>query len=269
MDIARIRFWKRRPAPEASGRVRQDVRGPRTGSQPAAPQRATKLIDAYSEPLLLAHSLLIGQDLGEPVEARTRILRMLDDAEKRAAAAGIGTALVTGARFPTVAFIDEAVLNSKWSGKGIWRGNPLQLEFFKINTAGQEFFTRLEGLRQEREENLQLIELYYACLAMGFEGKYKVLGREPLEALLRELASDLSEGRSRLEAISPSWQRPDDTPEVAGEGIPVWLSVGGFLAALLLIVALFALGSRISADREAGTIREYYIDVVSAGEDTR
>jgi type VI secretion system protein ImpK len=162
--------------------------------------------------------------------------------------------LIEGARFALVALIDETILSSQWTGRDAWRANPLQRELFKINIAGEEFYTRLDQLRGNLSENRAAVEVFYACLILGFEGRYKMLGREKLEGLIQQLAHDLTRGQAwKAENLSPAWHRPDEFHESVGEGIPVWMTVLGIAALVLILLLIF----RGVALHEAGTAASY------------
>jgi len=71
--------------------------------------------------------------------------------------------------FPVCAWIDETVLCSDWEEKDKWLRNPLQLVFFKTMNAGEEFFSRLDGIDPSARE---VREVYDYCLTLGFRGRY-------------------------------------------------------------------------------------------------
>lgn len=221
----------------------------------------TPLVDLFADLLLLAYSLQSPGDPGEPSQVRGRILELLAVAERRGREAGYDPASVDHARFAVVALLDELILGSSWAGRDTWRGNPLQRELFRINTAGEEFFTRLEGLRGGRGESRAALEVYQACLSLGFEGRYKIAGAEKLGALRRDVASEVSSGRTSLDSLAPRWEPRDQVPEAAGEGIPVWMTLLGVLGGAILLVAIFALAAGASAGRVAATVRELYIRI--------
>jgi type VI secretion system protein ImpK len=54
------------------------------------------------------------------------------------------------AKFALAAFADEIVYHSTWPGKTQWLQNPLQLQFFGINTAGDGFFNNLDSSHGQR-----------------------------------------------------------------------------------------------------------------------
>ncbi len=105
------------------------------------------------------------------------------------------------AKYALTAFIDELVLNSSWSGRDQWMTRPLQLDFFGEHTAGEGFFTRLATLRQGAEDNVDLLELYYYCMQMGFEGIYKIKGLEHLMALQVDLRAQIDSYRGPVESV--------------------------------------------------------------------
>lgn len=88
------------------------------------------------------------------------------------------------ALFAVCAWIDEAVLMSRWKKKEQWRASPLQVTYFETWNGGEEFFSRLSAL-DERED--QAREVYYYCLAMGFKGSlFRQDDREMLERIRAE-----------------------------------------------------------------------------------
>src|SRR5262245_60393242 len=71
------------------------------------------------------------------------------------------------ARYALVAFLDEtmAAVSDSWS--------PLQLDLFNELSAGEGFYDRIETMRAAK--NVDALEIYYLCLALGFQGKHRDL----------------------------------------------------------------------------------------------
>ncbi|MFH1144466.1 MAG: DotU family type IV/VI secretion system protein [Candidatus Eisenbacteria bacterium] len=222
------------------------------------PPSARSLPDCFAKLFSFAFGLRGAADLGQAEPLRLRLLEQLEQAAAAAVAAGFGAHDVEAARFPVVALLDEAILASTWPGRGTWMGNPLQRQLYNMNVAGEEFFIRLEGLRRKTDDHRPVLEVYFACLAMGFEGRFKLTGREKLEPLIRDLARELSHGHAAgMDNLSPAWKRPDDFPDSPGEGIPIWTTAVLVLGGMVLEVALFAVAARASAQgiaREIGTL---------------
>lgn len=105
--------------------------------------------------------------------------------------AGIADTEIAEARYALVAFIDDRVLKSGWTGREAWMSNPLQLQFFREYTAGENFFGRMRAILHRREA-LFALEVYYLCIALGFAGAMQAAGTsagassyiEPARALL-------------------------------------------------------------------------------------
>lgn len=111
---------------------------------------------------------------------------------------------VEDALFAVCAFADEAVLASDWPGRGEWLRQSLQRLRFDTANAGEEFYVRLAALCDKAAEergaagglhddsirisNLrEVLEIYAACLTLGFTGRYYGdKGRDRLAAITRD-----------------------------------------------------------------------------------
>jgi type VI secretion system protein ImpK len=60
-------------------------------------------------------------------------------------------------------------LRTPWTGHDDWAREPLQLQLYRTNKAGDEFYEHLERLRPEMASARQV---YFLCLTLGFEGQY-------------------------------------------------------------------------------------------------
>jgi type VI secretion system protein ImpK len=135
---------------------------------------------------------------------RENVLDAFNAMEKAAFEKQIGMVEFKDAKYAMAAYIDEVVLGSTWPGRQDWMARPLQLEFFGDHTAGEGFFARLANLRQGGEDNLHLLELYYYCLQLGFEGIYKIKGLEHLMALQVDVRSQIDGYRGQVKTqVSP------------------------------------------------------------------
>ncbi len=73
------------------------------------------------------------------------------------------------ARFAVFAWIDETVMKSDFEGKTVWQRQLLQRTHYQTTGAGVEFYRRLEALE---EEDTEIREVFFLCLALGFSGRY-------------------------------------------------------------------------------------------------
>jgi type VI secretion system protein ImpK len=121
--------------------------------------------------------------------------------------------------------------------------------------AGERFFDRLEHLKREPGRYHDLLELMYLCMALGFEGRYRVVRNarptlaERREDLYRLLAIP---GSDRLE-LSPRWQGLA-LPEASQRWrVPLWVILTGVLAVLLVVHT----GFRLRLATEAAQLSTY------------
>ncbi len=122
----------------------------------------------------------------------------------------------------------------------VWMSTSLQLRYFNENLAGENFFRRLETLRQN-PARYGVLRVYYTSLLLGFQGRYRVRGAEQeLQQLTEQLRLDLT--RHRLieeEILSPQASRPSGETGPSRRHLPiVAFSLAALGVALLVNVSL-------------------------------
>lgn len=90
-------------------------------------------------------------------------------------------------KYALAALFDEFVLTTEGSHKNLWMAIPLQTALFGEHLAGEQFFKKLDVLRRDPVNNINVLEIYYVMLVLGYQGKYCRLGLEQLEALKQNL----------------------------------------------------------------------------------
>ncbi len=185
-------------------------------------------------------------------QARTAFIAM----EKSAFEQQIGMVEFKDAKYALAAYLDEVVLTSTWPGRLEWMSQPLQLEFFGEHTAGEGFFTRLSNLRQGGEEYVNLLELYYYCLQLGFEGVYRVKGVEHLMALQVDLRSQIDSYRGPVKTkISPGGLPEHALMNQVRRNLPYWVIAVVTVAAVFFTFVGYSLISGNIADSSIASIQ--------------
>jgi type VI secretion system protein ImpK len=179
---------------------------------------------------------------------------MFGDLERRCREAEILNEDVTSARFALTAFIDEAIGRSDWHGAREWGNNPLAFEQFQTNNAGDEFFDRLEDIRRRPDVKTDLLEVYYTCLTLGFEGKYALAEPRQLRDLIESIGSDLERVRGRVIDLSPRWQPPESQIQRVRAAMPMWVVPTICLVILLAVFVILRSSSRSHAGKVADRI---------------
>ncbi len=95
--------------------------------------------------------------------------RCIRDVHAQAGALRITADDFTEGLFAVTAWADEALRRLDWCEGQQWPSQFLQRRLFGLSDAGIEFFERLRRLEHGRPA---VREVYLACLALGFRGRY-------------------------------------------------------------------------------------------------
>lgn len=87
---------------------------------------------------------------------------------------GLPKESIITARYIICAYIDEMVMSTPWGGQSLWATRNLLMTFHKNNQGGTQFFDIINLLTQSPAMNLDLIELCYMILQLGFQGRYRI-----------------------------------------------------------------------------------------------
>ena len=163
------------------------------------------------------------------------------------------------AKYALCATIDDIAQNLP--GLGVdgaeWARRSLVVRFFQETIGGDRFWQLVDDMLRYPQDNRDLIELYHACLAAGFEGRFRVMpdGRRRLQEIMARLQGALEHVRSLSSVeIVPRWR---------GEAAPVgrlgfWAYVGIAAAAaaglLFLVYVVLRLILMSSADAPRGQL---------------
>ncbi len=135
-------------------------------------------------------------------------------ATQDAAGRGYGNEDVKLAAFAVVAFLDESVLTSKNQVFSTWSRMPLQEELFGEHMAGETFFQYVQLLLSRRDsvETVDVLELYYLCMLLGYRGRYGSSGDGDLRAIMESIKGKTNRVRGGNLPLSPAWALPGDAP---------------------------------------------------------
>ena len=155
--------------------------------------------------------------------------------EERARAAGVANEVVLAARYALCAALDEAVLSTPWGAQSEWAQQTLLVALHREAWGGEKFFEMLDRISQDPERHIDLMELQYLCLALGFAGKYQVMPTAG-SAARRSSAGAVSQdprhrGTPRPE-LSLRWQGVEDRRNPLIRYVPWWV-VGAAALAIL------------------------------------
>lgn len=127
------------------------------------------------------------EDLGEPSALRKLIRYYLDLFMKKCKMLDISEESISEVKYAITALVDETVLSIEGICRDYWIKRPLQIDYYGDNIAGTEFFNRLQKLLLQPEKKKDVLEIYYLCLSLGFEGRYKITRPEERIAIMEDV----------------------------------------------------------------------------------
>lgn len=178
------------------------------------------------------------------IELRRLIDALLKQLEQRGEALQYRERHLQIIKFALAAFIDETVLIADFPLREEWEKYPLQLEYVGEHLAGLTFFERLDAIMKnsEAEADIDVVEVCYVCLLLGYKGKYNIYYEEQLKSVIENIADFLRRaGRLQVSPLSPHWKVTDQPEPVEDPGLPRWMKIGGTVAlgVVILIYVLF------------------------------
>ncbi len=222
--------------------------GPSVGEFVAGAAGRNPLVQA-AVPLLVLAGRLRGQIANADVESvRRQCMQEVRAFEDRVRQANVASEDVLAARYALCTVIDEAVLNTPWGAQSGWAGQSLLVTFHREAQGGEKFFQILDRLLAEPQRYLGLLELYYVCLAVGFEGKYRLdeRGGQRLADIRHDLYQRIERVHGAFEPeLSPHWKGVEDKRNAVVRVVPLWVVAVACIA--VLIVGYIWLNSRLSS----------------------
>lgn len=243
----------------------------------AAPQRPSSAMDAGVayfrtdtglNPLVNAASTLIAvfektrhsmthADVGG---LHQRLINEIKAFEARTRDQGIRQEIILSARYLMCSVLDEAVLNTPWGSESAWGQRTLLTVFHSETSGGEKSFLILDRMRQTPADNLDILELFYICLSLGFEGKYRLIsrGRDALDQIKEELFAIIRRHRGEYErALASHWAGLGNTRNPLTEYVPMWVVIS-----LVLVILFFSYtGFRYWLHSSATPIAEELISI--------
>jgi type IV/VI secretion system ImpK/VasF family protein len=150
---------------------------------------------------------------------RMQIRNTLKSIEQEGLAVGYQMEDLRVATFAVVAFLDESIFDSGNPFFEDWPCQPLQLELFGVQAAGEVFYRNLERIldRPDSPTVADLLEVHQLCFLLGFRGRYglcrsaaEISGiSRRLEARIDQIRGEASWGiRQSTAPVPPSLSKP-------------------------------------------------------------
>lgn len=208
-----------------------------------------------SDVLSLILQLRNSQDLPAPDILQRRVLGLFDTMMANGREARVPEQDMLDVKYALAAFADEVIYHSSWPGRTQWLNNPLQLQFFQENTAGDGFFERLDSLHSHRGRD-HVTQIYFLCLALGFQGKFRLGNQEGLSAVVEGVGNHVALSVGGSDVLAPNAERKDGGAGAVRRELPFLAIALGFFVVALLVVIVMRLLVGSSAGDVADGIRK-------------
>lgn len=214
-------------------------------------ERKTLRLSASHNPLVAAASRLLStvarlkppKDASALTALRKQLGKRIQQFSRHALQAGVDVKTVKTASYVLCTVADEAVLTRAWGSESDWASRSLLHEFHSETSGGTRFFQWLEHYMRLAASNVELLELMYLCLALGFEGRHATTaqGAKDLLKLRHDLFECIRRQRGEISSKVSCVQLParhEWSRQVLL--IPGWLPVVLTLITLGLMYSAFA-----------------------------
>jgi type VI secretion system protein ImpK len=186
-----------------------------------------------------------------PEMLHARVKGFIDELFRSGQRAGIYERDLHDMAYAIVALADEVAMRKSGSVRDVWLSNPLQLQYFSENLAGEGFFFRLDQLLAD-PRRVDTLRVYYLCLLFGFQGKYAIRGGELELAAVQRRVKDTLGIHAKPEPLSKRHMRPRERVNRAQQYyVTVWIGLLAVLFSLALIIVL-----RKALDRQTTNVVE-------------
>src|SRR5262245_59187260 len=171
--------------------------------------------------------------------------------EQRARGASMSTEVVGAARYVLCASMDESVLSTPWGAHSEWAQHPLLVELHREAWGGEKFFEMLTRIWDDPERHIDLMELQYLCMALGFAGKYHALpqGHAQLADVQQTLFRKIRDYRGTPQPdLALKWRGVQDRRNPLIRYVPWWVVGAAVLAVLAITFVVYYASLSRAAD---------------------
>ena len=216
---------------------------------------ANEMLRAASPLLMTLSKMRAGLVRAQSAMIMEEVARAIQNFERAMAQAGYSSDQAEVAKYALAATADDVIQNIPVDDRARWTQYSMLSQFFGERTGGIRFYEELRRMRADPSHNIDVLELMYACLAVGFEGVYRTSpsGAVELQQTQRELYDTIRRIRPReSNELSPRWQGSNIKPRDRRNRLPLWVVAACGLG--LVVVTFFVLRALLST--QAGEVAD-------------
>jgi len=142
-------------------------------------------------------------------------------------------------RYALCATLDDIIANTPWGAQGQWDNYSLLTVFNQYTSQQERFFLILERISKDPALYIDVMELMYICLSLGFKGSYRSteFSSTQLEQMTHALYKQIRAYRGNFsKLLSPFPSRVTAQPKIKTRNTSIPLAL---IITISLIVLLF------------------------------
>lgn len=149
--------------------------------------------------------------------------------------------IILVARYILCTTLDEVILNTPWGKQSDWYQYKLLTTFHGEDWGGERFFLILERLSADIALHIDILELIYLCLNLGYTGKYQILenSHAELENVTDTLYQSIRWQRGEIKKDLLLQEQALPTVREKTPLIPLWLFLVCIFMILLSVYIIF------------------------------
>jgi type VI secretion system protein ImpK len=204
----------------------------------AEPMRVRNpLMAAASRFLAICAAVQAERQISDAPTLLARAMTELKAFERAATGVGLSAEDLNRARYALAATLDDIAQNLPGGAAADWARQSIVVQAFGQAFGGDQFWGILDAMLARPAANQDMLELFHACLAVGFIGKYRIGGDGPrqIQARMGAIHNALSGIRARPETdLVPAWRGVPTPVRKTSRWLLLMLVAGAALAALLI-----------------------------------
>ena len=221
---------------------------------PATPRQVRNLMLTEAAPVLALAAAMRSGRVRTPLpqfhQQATRAITIFE----RAIQTHYPEAVRQRAKYAVCATIDDVAQNLPGAGNdgAEWARRSMVVQFFRENIGGDRFLQLVDDMLRDPTQNRDPIELFHACLAAGFEGRFRVMpdGRGRLQEIMGRLQGALEHVRSlSMLEMSPRWK--GEKAPLGKVGLWTYVAIAAAAAAAVLLLVYIVLRLLLMSAGEA------------------
>lgn len=163
--------------------------------------------------------------------------------QESAKSQGYSSEYILVSRYAFCATLDDVIANTSWGGQGQWETYSLLAIFNQEAMNHDRFFIILERIIKDPAQYIDVMELMYICLSLGYKGNYRAteFGSNQLEQITHALYKRIRIYRGDItKTLAPYPIKASNTTKSGKTGMPLWLITT--LTTVIILVLFISLG---------------------------